>query len=91
MGKQLNDVMIWAADIGNLEILKKAVEQGANIHAKDDEALRNAAFYGHLEMVKYLVEHGADVHAENGWALRRASYYGHIPSEIVKLLTKTQN
>jgi hypothetical protein len=39
------------------------VDQGANIHAIDDEALRLNASIGHLEMVRYLVDQGANIHA----------------------------
>ena len=37
------------------------VEQGANLHARDEDALRLADKYGHLDVVKYLVEQGADI------------------------------
>ena len=32
------------------------VEQGANLHTENEEALRCAAEKGHLEVVKYLLE-----------------------------------
>ena len=74
--KDLNDVETW----------KFLVEQGANIHADKDSALRWASRNGYLEIVKYLVEHGADIHALNDYALRFASANGHL--EIVKFLVK---
>jgi ankyrin repeat protein len=45
------------------------VEQGADIHAKDDEALRCSAENRRLEVVKYLVEQGANIHDNDDFAL----------------------
>jgi len=45
-------------EYGHLKIVKYLVEHGANIHAKDDEALKKSAYQGHLEVVKYLVKNG---------------------------------
>jgi hypothetical protein len=69
---------------GDVESVKLALENGADVHAENDSALRWASRYGHIEVVKLLLEHGADVHAENDSALQLASRYGH--AEIVKLL-----
>ena len=44
----------------DLESIKDLVEQGVDLHAADDGALRQAARYGHLEVVKYLLEQRAD-------------------------------
>jgi len=66
------------------KIIQKLIDEGANVHAVDDEALRWAANNGHLEVVKILLENGADVHAGNDFALRWASYKGHL--EVVEIL-----
>lgn len=63
----------------DLQGVKEAIENGANIHADDDFALRWAASKGYLPIVKYLVEHGADIHAEDDYALRWAVGWGHLP------------
>jgi hypothetical protein len=60
------------------------VEQGANIHADNEYALRGAAKYGYLEVVKYLCEQGADIHAYGECAVRGASMNEHL--EVVKYL-----
>ena len=39
---------------GHLEVVKYLVENGANIHGRDDLAIRWASENGHLEVVKYL-------------------------------------
>jgi len=55
-----------------LEVVKFLVENGANIHAKNDHALKLAAANGHFEIVKYLIVKGANFHALNDQALRYA-------------------
>ena len=52
--------VIEAVKNNDLENIKRLVEQGANLHADDEEALQWAAEKGHLEVVKYLLEQGAD-------------------------------
>lgn len=66
------------------DVIKELVNEGANIHARDDSALRWASARGHLDIVKYLIEHGANIHAGNDLALHLASHYEHL--EIVEYL-----
>ena len=84
--KTINDDLIAFSKLGNLPMVKALVENGADIHADDDDALQWSAYYGHLSVVKYLVENGADVNAGNGFALQYATYYGH--SDIVEYLKR---
>ena len=65
------------------------MENGANIHALDDQTLKNAVEYGHLEIVKYLVENGANIHANDDAALRYAKIYSRL--EIAKYLNSKIN
>ena len=37
-----------------LKVIKQLVDEGADIHADNDAALRLASYYGHLDVVKYL-------------------------------------
>ena len=77
----------WAAyrnldnDIDIVEILLAA---GADVHALDDEALRDAARYGHTDVVELLLECGADVHANNDEALLSAVKGCH--EDVLRLL-----
>jgi len=69
---------------GNLDIVKYLVENGADIHAYDDYALKWSARNGHLDVVKYLLEKGANIHADNDSVLIDSAYYGRL--DVVKYL-----
>jgi len=58
----LNEVLLDAAEEGNLLVLKTALEKGADINAKSEDgrtALMIASEKGYTNIVKYLVEKGA--------------------------------
>ncbi len=78
--------LIWASEKGHLSVVQYLVEDNANIHWYDDEALRNATWKGHLPVVKYLVEYKADIHAVDDLALIWASENEHL--EVVKYLVE---
>ena len=48
----------FASKNGHLQVVKFLVENGADIHANDESALRHASKHGCLEVVKFLVENG---------------------------------
>ena len=66
------------------------MSQGADIHAKNDEALRCAAENGHLEVVRYLVSQGADIHACDEEALRWSAQRGYL-QVVSYLISKGAN
>jgi len=82
--EKLNARLISSAERGNLNIVKKMLEKGADIHAQDDEALITSTRKGHFNIVKYLVESGADIHAGIDRALIISAIGGHL--DIVKYL-----
>ena len=69
-------------DLYSTETFKYLIENGADIHAEDDFALRWSAEKGHLDVVKFLVENDANIHVENDYALRLSAYNGHL--DVVK-------
>lgn len=88
--KRINDDLIYAACHGSLEEVKRSLDAGANINAKDNSghtSLIGASCRGRLEIAKLLLDKGADVNAWGGpygTALIAASVGGSY--EAVKLL-----
>ena len=76
--------LIFASRMGALALFKYLVENGADIHSRNGQAVREAARLGHLEVIKYLVSQGTDIHAYDETALRWAAYGGYL--EVVKYL-----
>ena len=70
--------------VQDVETIKLLLDNGADVHARDDYALRRASGKGYTEIVKLLLDRGADVDAYDGCALRWASEKRH--TEIVKML-----
>ena len=58
-----NKVLEEGARRGREEWVIIALNTGADVHAKNDLALRLASLYGHPEVVITLLKAGADVHA----------------------------
>ena len=81
---KMNEELIEACKAGDINKVLQLVEDGADVHADNDHALRSASLNGHIEVVKILIEKGADVHANNDSSLHSASLNGHI--EVVKIL-----
>ena len=67
-----------------IEIIKILIENGADIHAEEDQSFINACEYCNIEIIKLLIQYGANIHAQNDKALINACYYDDI--ETVKLL-----
>lgn len=83
-----------AAENQHFEIIKYSlsaglIEHGADIHAKNDEALRDVAKKGNLNIFKYLIEHGANIHAFYNAPLRMAKMNKH--TDVVNYLLNIIN
>ena len=59
--KSLDSGLIKSSIQGDIDGVKAFLEDGANIHAQGDAALRCAAGYGHLDVVSVLLSYGADL------------------------------
>ena len=69
---EVNITLIQAAKNGNIELVKSALDNGANVNAKDkrgNTALHFLAHNGHMEVIKVLFEAQANMNAKknNGW------------------------
>ena len=78
-----------AAANGELDVVKKIVEQDPRLVNQDDEhewrPIFHAGLRRHYDVVKYLIDCGADLAAHDGYAIH---YAGEVPNnkEVVSLL-----
>ena len=85
----------WAANYGQMSLVKKLIEHGANVNTPDHHGstpLCQAASSGHHEIVQYLIEHGADIHAQiydKRKAINLAAGNGH--SRVIEILVEAGN
>lgn len=63
---------------------KYLIQNGANITADNNEAVRKAAYYGCFDVVRYLHSKGADITMNDNEPIRRAAENGHF--HLVKYL-----
>lgn len=73
--------LLWCKDAPVCRLLLAA---GADVHARNDQALTTAVCNGDEQRVAVLLAAGADVHAQDDLALREALYDGF--AGIVRLL-----
>jgi len=81
---EIDQTFISAAQNGSNDKVTAALKDGADIHAKQDYALRLAAGNGHLETLELLLDHGADIHANQDEAIYWAAQWGKL--EAVRFL-----
>jgi hypothetical protein len=83
----MDEILIFSAQMGDFNIVKFALKEGADIHAKDEKCLRLAVEFNHPEVVKYLLQSGAQIPVKYGnQLLHSASFYGY--TEVAKLLVE---
>lgn len=83
--QRLNNRLYTHATRGrNAEILA-VLQEGADLHDKDENALRSAAGAGHRDTVALLLDQGADPSAKHHHALRLAARGGHLDVALLLL------
>ena len=92
---ELDELLWFAAEHGELDLARQALQDGANISSTNDEFYNQTALHcatqflaGHPAMVELLVEHGADVNARNchnNTPMHEAAYWGYSTT-VAKLL-----
>ncbi|XP_033887113.1 poly [ADP-ribose] polymerase tankyrase-2-like isoform X1 [Acipenser ruthenus] len=81
----------FAAGFGRKDVVDYLLQNGANVHARDDGgliSLHNACSFGHAEVVNLLLRHGADPNSRDNWnytPLHEAAIKGKIDVCIVLL------
>jgi len=81
-----NDLLIKTVGLGILDGVKKALNNGVSVKAKNF-ALQWAVVYNQLKVIKLLLDKGADIHTDDNYALRLAAERGYL--EVVKLLLRS--
>lgn len=76
--------LIIASKKGQIESVNFLIQNGADIHVKDDAALRYAAQNGYVNIVRLLLFNGANYLARDGDARKRAEINGR--REILEIL-----
>jgi ankyrin repeat protein len=87
VAKDVNEMsreLCAAARDGDFQEVQRLVDNGADIHVKEDYALRWSAQNGHLDIVEFLVSKGSRIHAREDYALRWSAENGHLA--VVKFL-----
>nr|AEX63140.1 putative ankyrin repeat protein [Moumouvirus Monve] len=87
---EMNNLLIYSASIGNINILHYTIAMGANIKTKNNKPIGIASKKGHLDIVKLLYKLGANIDGNNNYALRMACKYGHY-DVVYFLLSKNTN
>lgn len=64
-------------------LVKILLQNGANIHIRNDKILRTAARYNYLKILKLALQYGADIHAKNEQALITTASKGYIESFLL--------
>lgn len=81
-----SDMLIRAAKEGNFHYVSKAIELGADIHAKHDYALFTACDNNNINCIKILIDNNADIHVADDYILRWNCRVGN--TDVVKMLLK---
>lgn len=92
--ESLNSALLSACQEGNLTLVKKLLDQGANIECQASDTgahpLDRASYSGHLETVRFLIQRGACVNQERvtgSTPLFQAASVGH--KDVVQLLLES--
>ena len=63
--KNINDDFIISVNIGNIKNIEILLKNGADIHDRDDRALRWSSYNEHIEVVKFLINTDLEYFSKN--------------------------
>ncbi|AZL89144.1 ankyrin repeat protein [Megavirus baoshan] len=70
-------IMTCSSESKNSDFLRYIVENGGDICARNNLAIKIAARLGCLENFKYLMNNGADIHTDNDFVIKILAKYAH--------------
>jgi hypothetical protein len=82
----LNDLLRFASTFNCIDIIKKLINEGKNIHIDDELALKEAVECRNIEIVELLLENGANVHINDELLLKASCREKNY--DIIKILVK---
>ena len=77
MSENLDALFLEAAKLGDKQSVARLLDQGADVNANGDWALRTASQSGQEDIVDLLLARGATVSADNDYSLRWSAAMGH--------------
>lgn len=84
----LSQALVSSSRIGHVEAMNLLLESKADIHYKNDNALRETCQYGKIRAVQILIANKADVNIDDGQCLITASEFRN--SELTKILVSAK-
>ena len=88
--KDLDIAFVEATRIGNLALAEKLLDEGADIHAREDWPLMVAVRSANKDVVALLLEYGADPSARDGEILKAAEGMPEIEALLKKRIAEIQ-
>ncbi|KAF9112199.1 hypothetical protein BGX27_003800 [Mortierella sp. AM989] len=85
--KDADKALRYAVRGNDVEMVKLLIENEADVHAFNEEAIMVAAHKGYVEILKLLIQAGADFETNAGAPLRHAAEGGH--TEAVRVLCES--
>ncbi|KAJ3329207.1 hypothetical protein HDU93_001093 [Gonapodya sp. JEL0774] len=83
----LDAALVIASTGGNIAIMELLLSTGADVHTRNEHAIRCSARSGHTEAIRLLLHWGADLNPHANSALFVASGGGNL--EVVRLILET--
>jgi len=78
--------LFWGSKHSLLWLIEEALEEGADIHDRNDLPLKLVITNKNIEMIEFLLKKGANIHVDDDYPIRIGVDYGDI--EMIELLLK---
>ncbi len=82
--EKYNNTLVKAAEDGNLKVVKYMIDNGADIHYNNDQALVYSNENGHYDVVRYLLEKGANANVLKRPNINMSRDVGNIRASVYR-------